>query len=148
MTLSLALGALSLTMLGAPAAVADSESSSAACPQPGQRFKSSVSPAIYLVDPNNRARWIPNEAVYFSLWETYDGIITLTNVTACFSSFSNLNNAHLAKTSSSPATFIWDSEVGYRWIISQSVFNKYAFSPRKIRTQATLSPVSSERWDF
>ncbi|MFG6199714.1 hypothetical protein [Nonomuraea sp. JJY05] len=149
MTLRITLAALSLAVLGTTAATADSESS-AACPAPGQRFKSPTSPAIFLVDPDNRARWIPNETVYFSLWETYDGIVILNDFSACFGSFTNLNGAHLVKSASSPQVFIWDSRYGaYRWIINEAVFNKYAFSWRKVRVQsATVSPVTTERWDF
>lgn len=148
-TVRVTLAALSLALLGVTSAAADSESS-AACPGPGQRFKSPSSPAIFLVDPDNRARWIPNESVYFSLWETYDGIVTLNNFSACFGSFTNLNDAHLAKSSSSPQVFIWDSRYGaYRWIINESVFNKYAFSWRMIRIRSTtVSPVTTDRWDF
>lgn len=149
-TLALALSFVTVTAAAASAAPAVSEAVGvAACPGPGTRVKEAGNPAIYLVDPNWRLRWIPNETVYYNLWETMDGIRTI-DIGQCFSSFTNLNHAFLVKPSTSAHTYIYDSDYGmYRWITSSSVFNKYAFSVRKIHTWPSVSPIAYDKpWNF
>lgn len=151
-TLALALSLVAVNAGAASAAPAVSEAAGvAACPGPGSRVKAAGSPAIYLVDPNWRLRWIPNETVYYNLWETMDGIRTI-DISQCFSSFTNLNSAFLIKASNNPRTYIYDSDYGkYRWITSSEVFNKYAFSLQKIRVVPSIpaNTVASDRpWNI
>lgn len=123
----------------------------AACPQPGQRVKSTASPNVYVIDPDYLLNHIPSEAVYFNLWDSWAGISTVSESTLveCFGVYYTMNNAHLAKTSSSPAVYIYDSGGGgYRWITSEAVFNKYGFSWGKIKTLSSISPISSWNWDY
>ncbi|GGU82716.1 hypothetical protein [Lentzea flava] len=126
----------------------------AACPQPGQRVKTSSSPAVYLVDPNYLLNWIPGETEYFNLWNSWSGIATYNNLfTECYSGYYTMRNAHLAKLSSGPAIYIWDAQIvsggAYRWITSEAVFNKYAFAWSKVRTQSSIGPIAvNYPWNF
>jgi hypothetical protein len=100
----------------------------ATCPQPGQRVKSPSSPAVYLVDPDFFLNLIPNETVYFSLWDTWNGISTVSDATLveCFGFYFTVDGAHLAKLANDPHVYIYDANGGgYRWITSETIFNKY-----------------------
>jgi hypothetical protein len=136
------------TASAAPAAGDPADTAAAAaCPAPGERVRTSSSTRVFLIDPQRRLRWIPNETVYFSLWDSWAGIRTYNNLFVdCYRDWGELNNAHLAKIASAPYVFIWDSDYGYRWIINESVFNRYAFSWGKIRTQGSVGPISSLNW--
>jgi hypothetical protein len=142
----------------APATVTKAEASrlkgtdvfAAACPVPGQRVTTPTSPQVYLIDPDFFINLIPNPTVYFNLWDSWSGIATFDDATLidCFpEGYFTMNNAHLAKTVSDPAVYIYDEPGGgYRWITSAAVFNMYAFSWSKIRAQASVSPISSLTW--
>jgi hypothetical protein len=112
----------------------------AACPQPGARVKRSDSPRIYLVGPAGELNWIPNETIYYRLWDTMS--YTVDNRImggGCQNVAYEFYNGHLAKSASSSATYVWDQfGGGYRWITSPAVFNKYGFSWGKIRTVSCI----------
>jgi hypothetical protein len=135
-------------------AVAGAEPSAAvtpaACPQPGQRVKQSAFPQVYVVDPNYILRLIPNETVYFNLWDSWAGIVIYNDLVACYPTYRSLNNAYLAKLTVSPEVYIWDAWYGYyRHITSATVFNKYAFSWGKIRSQTVVGPINpNHTWNF
>lgn len=118
---------------------------------PAQRVKEQSSSAVFLIDPDDTLNWIPNSTVYFSLWDSFNGITTVSDGTLgpCFGVYFTMSNAHLAKTASSARVCIYDiNGGGYRWITSQAIFNKYGFSSSKIQTQSSVSPVGSDLWDF
>ena len=122
----------------------------AACPTPAQRVKTASSPAIYLVGPDATANWIPTTQDYINLWDTWGGIYTVTDatMTSCFGGFWTMSNAHLAKVTGNSKTYIYDvNHGGYRWITGEPVFDKYAFAWDKVKTQASVSPVSSQDWN-
>jgi hypothetical protein len=123
-----------------------------ACPVPGQRVKTSTSPNVYLIDPDDFINWIPSATDYFNLWDSWDGISVVSDsvLIDCFpEGFFTMSNVHLAKTPNAASVYIWDvNGGGYRWITSGTIFNKYGFSWGKIRTQSSVSPVSSLLWDF
>lgn len=128
----------------------------AACPQPGQRVKTSTAPEVYLVDPDGGLNHLSDPTVYFNLWDTWDGIAVYDNLfTYCYSpdDYRMMSDAHLAKTSDSPRVYIWDatlqSGAAYRWITTPEIFDKYGFSWGKIRTQSSVSPINDDwPWDF
>ncbi|MGW0706361.1 hypothetical protein ACWD4G_10410 [Streptomyces sp. NPDC002643] len=138
---------------GVPAA---GPAAAAACPAPGSRVKTPTSARVHLVDPDDWLRHIPDSTVYFSLWDSWNGIVTISDslLASCWPSADNiplpLTNAHLAKTSSSSKVYIYDSSYGgYRWITSADTFNHYDFAWGKIRTQE-IDPDSvlhSHPWD-
>lgn len=127
------------------AALVRTAASAGACPVPGQRVKTSASPAIYVVDPDGRLYWIPNPDVYLSLFRTESGVTIFDNLfTDCYGGFGTLSDGHLAK-GSGDAIYIWDGHLGgYRWITSPAVFDKYAFASDKVRMQATVSPIVAD----
>ncbi|MFS8102797.1 hypothetical protein LFM09_37285 [Lentzea alba] len=152
--LSLAFIAAAL-LAGAGSAVSDSTARSVAlvetaaaagtCPVPGQRVKTSSSPAIYVVDPDGRLYWIPSPEVYLSLFRPEAGVTIFDNLFAdCYGGFGTLSKGHLAKASGD-AIYIWDGHLGgYRWITSPAVFDKYSFAPDKVTTVTSASPVVGE----
>ncbi|WP_416979303.1 hypothetical protein [Streptomyces sp. T028] len=136
---------------GLPTAAEDSAplSTAAACPTPGQRIKTASNPRVYLVGPGSVLYYIPNETVYFDLWDSWNGIsIVGSSVFAdCgWSTAYELSGGFLAKTTSSPRVYIWDAWYGFRWIPSEAVFNKYAFSWSQIESYSAISPISSLNW--
>jgi hypothetical protein len=109
------------------------------CPEQGQRFQLGSDKRVYLLSSNNYVHSFPNEQAYFSLWDTWDGIANFpTSIRVdCFGVFSphSMEYTGLYKTASRPEIYIWDYAMGaYRWIRSEAVFNKYAFSWAKVRT--------------
>lgn len=118
------------------------------CPAPGHRFKLSNEATVYLAGPSDDLYYFPNSTEYFSLYSSYSGIATISATTwnACLSHWNEgpfpLNSTELVKQSGDPAVYIWDSSYQkYRWITSQSVFDKYGFDSSKIRTVFfTISP--------
>ncbi|WP_143447070.1 hypothetical protein [Kibdelosporangium aridum] len=119
------------------------------CPQPGQRVKQSAFAEVYLIDPEFTLRLIPDEATYFNLWNSWDGIVTYDNLVRCYPTYVELHNAHLAKLTVADPVYIWDSSVGYRHIVSAAVFNKYGFAWDKIRQQSVVGPIAIDwPWDY
>lgn len=121
------------------------------CPQPGQRVKTPTSPSIYLIGPDGTANWIPSATEYANLWDTWNGIFTVDDATmsSCFGGFWTMSGAKLAKVPGNAKVYVYDvNHGGYRWIASPDIFTKYAFAASKIKTQATVSPVSAANWDF
>lgn len=122
----------------------------AECPQPGQRVTVTGSPNVYLVDPDFYLYLIPNEATYFSLWDSWDGIEINDALADCYEYYYSMNNAYLAGLTGTPNVYIWDAPVGaYRLITTAEVFNKYGFSWGKIAPQGNISPISAAwPWDY
>jgi hypothetical protein len=120
----------------------------AACPEPGQRVKTSWSPRVYLVDPERELLLIQNEENYLKLWDNWNGIRTYDNLLSeCHpGGHDNVLNGHLAKTPNDPRVYIWDIDLGYRWIVSGEVFNKYGFSWGKIHTIDSVSYRGPDWW--
>lgn len=107
----------------------------AACPAIGQRVKTSSSSYVYLIGSSGYLYWIPNETVYFSLWDSWNGIVTNNDLWSRYSSARVLDYGELVKVSSSSAVYICDNWYGGdRWIPNAAAFNKYAFSWSKIKT--------------
>lgn len=120
----------------------------AACPSPGQRVKHANDARIFLREPSGEYYLIPNQTVYFRLWDSFSGVVVNNDVFNCINSWGGyyeLNNAYLAKTASDPRVYIYDSTFpGYRWIVNASVFNKYGFSWGKIGTISSPTPRSPD----
>ncbi|WP_125728011.1 hypothetical protein [Kibdelosporangium aridum] len=133
--------------LTAPVAAqaATAEAAPAACPQPGQRVKTSSSPAIYLVDPDFQLRSIPDEATYFRLWDSWSYVIN-DSVLSCFTDPIPLYDAALVKEPGDPRVYIWDAYFGFRHIVDGEVFTKYGFSWNKITERATVDPNPDRPW--
>ncbi|MCF1599514.1 hypothetical protein [Streptomyces muensis] len=145
LTLALALG-LSLATAGVSAAspeAAPGQKASAStraaviCPGQGQRVKKENEGRVYVVARGYILYWIPNSTVYFDLWGSWDGVVTLPKDTfdACFTNPSRpLNNGHLVKEHDNDAVYIWDGSYGkYRQIASWWTFTeKYHFDPAEI----------------
>jgi hypothetical protein len=132
----------------APAA-RKAQAAAATCPAQGHRIKVSSDPTVYLVGPGNVLYYFPDSTDYFGLYTSYNGISTVSTGVrdACFaqspdSSAYALTNAHLDKLSGTPDVYIWDAAYGtFRWITSQSVFNRYEFASSKIQTVSGLGPI-------
>lgn len=120
------------------------------CPAPGQRFKMSTHDRVFLVGPGSRLYYIPDEAVYFNLWDDYRGVATLDGgvfADCGWDEALELADAFMARTSSSLRAYIWDAWYGYRWITDWTVFNTYGFSRAKIQMRSSLSPIRADaRW--
>ncbi|MGW4210400.1 hypothetical protein ACWEIJ_20595 [Lentzea sp. NPDC004789] len=129
------------------AALVRTAAATGACPVPGQRVKTSSSPAIYVVDPDGRLYWIPSPDVYLSLFRTESGVVIYDNLFAdCYTGWGTLSDGHLAK-GPGDAIYVWDGHLGgYRWITSPAVFNAYAFAPDKVRNLASVSPIVANNW--
>lgn len=111
----------------------------AACPTIGQRVKTSSASYVYLIGPSGYLYWIPNETVYFSLWDSWNGIVTNNDLWSCYSSARVLDYGELVKTSSSSSVYLYDNWYGGdRWIPNPAAFNKYAFSWSKIKTVSSI----------
>ncbi|MEV6168070.1 peptidoglycan-binding protein [Streptomyces sp. NPDC051954] len=133
-----------------PDTPASKTSAAANCPAPGQRFRTSTNDRVYLVGPGSRLYYIPDETVYFNLWDDFQGVATVSGgifADCAWDEARELADAFLAKRSGSLRAYIWDAWYGYRWITNWTVFNKYGFSVAKIQTRPSLSPVSGDsRW--
>jgi hypothetical protein len=116
----------------------------AACPSPGQRAKQANDARVFLREPGGEYYLIPNETVYFKLWDSFVGVVTNNDLFACINAvghYYTLDNGFLAKTSGDSRVYIYDSTYpGYRWIVSAAVFNKYGFSWGKIVTISSPTP--------
>ncbi|WP_416979336.1 peptidoglycan-binding domain-containing protein [Streptomyces sp. T028] len=122
--------------------------SSAACPAPGQRFKLAAHNRVYLVGPGSSLYYIPDETVYFNLWDSWDGVVTLSGevfVDCNWPKAYALTGAFLARTGSGARIYIWDAWYGYRLIPDGRAFDAYGFSRPKIQTRSSLSPADSDR---
>lgn len=143
----------------APKATADSASSlaaastAAACPAQGTRFKTS-DPTVYLVGPNNVLYRFENAGEYFNLYTSYSGIVTVSNAAwaACEAQSRGgidwpLALVQLVKANGDPRVYIYDAKNGgYRWIPSQSVFDKYGFSSSKIASYPSFPGATGPNW--
>ena len=141
--------------LKAPAATATTgaattgATAATACPAQGLRIKVSSDPTVYLVGPGNVLYYFPNSTDYFGLYSSYSGISTVSTGVrdACFAQSPGayaypLSNARLDKLSGTPDVYIWDAAYGtFRWITSQSVFDRYGFASSKIVTVSGLGPI-------
>jgi hypothetical protein len=121
------------------------------CPVPGQRVKTTWSAAVYLVGPYYELKLIPDADVYFSLWDSWNGIVTNNDLWNCYvdGHYSTMFGTDLAKESGNAAVYIYDYyRGGYRLITSPEVFNKYGFSWSKIQTRDSVSPKSTLDWNY
>ena len=120
------------------------------CPQSGQRVKGSSS-TIYLVDPRGYYDIIPNTVVYFDLWGSWSGIVTLPDVTLanCEKAPLKLTQGYLFGDANTGKIYIYDGTVGgYRWIVNMSIFNKYEFDISKVVWGfSPPTPTYSPDWD-
>ncbi|GAA3802983.1 hypothetical protein ACFS5L_40945 [Streptomyces phyllanthi] len=138
-----------LALAAGPSSAASSGNSgaAAACPSPGWRVKAGNSAKVYVVDPNGELLHIPDPTVYFNLWDSWDGILTIDSslLDSCWPKKWSIGNSRLARRSGDDQIFIWDGSAGgYRWIIDAWVFeHKYGFSWSKVRTVEAITPVES-----
>ncbi|MDQ1023178.1 hypothetical protein QF035_000760 [Streptomyces umbrinus] len=117
----------------------------AACWPEGTRLKKTTEGRVYLIGPGNTLYWIPDSRVYFNLWATWDGILTVPDraFDECYRTPSTpLQAGRLSKESDSPAVYIYDnSNGGHRRIWDWNTFtNKYHFDPAAIQTALTINP--------
>ncbi|MFI0943712.1 hypothetical protein [Streptomyces sp. NPDC021020] len=112
------------------------------CPGPGHRFKVSGDPTVYLTGPGGTRYYFPDSSDYNGLWTSYSGISTVS--TSCVLGLSYaLNSPILVKVTGSSAVYIYDSwNGGYRWITTQSVFDKYGFASSKIQHWSSIDKSS------
>jgi hypothetical protein len=101
---------------------------------PGQRVKAPNNPAVYLIDPDGRRRWIPTGTAYEKLFRDWAGIIVDPYVGCIFKGATLTDNgydAELVKGDQAPDVYI--SVDGWlRAIPSEEVFNRYHFAWNKI----------------
>lgn len=102
----------------------------------GYRIKTVNSPAVYLVLDGKR-RGIPNEATYFNLFRSWDGIQNVIDIDRIDDGGNLSDGAILAKSPSSAAVYLVSNGMK-RGITSAAVFDKYSFDWDKI---VTLSAV-------
>ncbi|MDH6455534.1 hypothetical protein RKD27_009322 [Streptomyces sp. SAI-126] len=124
---------------------APSPTAAAACWPEGTRLKKTTEGRVYLIGPGNTLYWIPDTRVYFNLWATWDGLLTVPDAAfdACYSTPSlPLQAGRLAKESDNSAVYIYDNNKGgYRWIPTWDIFaNKYHFDPAAIETVLVINP--------
>ncbi|MEU7834136.1 MULTISPECIES: hypothetical protein [unclassified Nonomuraea] len=138
---------LSLGTAGVSNAASAGKSGVFACPQSGQRFQLSgdTTKRVYVVGPGPAAYAVPDETVYFHLWNTWDGISSWPRdtVSSCFGGARMWSNAYLVRKDGTNAVYIYDSWAGaFRWIPDEATFNKYAFAWNKVVVVTySLSPV-------
>ena len=126
-------------------AAASEQAAPAGCPQPGQRVKTSSSPAIYLVDPDFRLRSIPDAETYFSLWDTW-GYEVRDDVLSCYPNPVPLYDAELVKEPGDPRVYIWDAYFGFRHIVDGETFARYGFSWSKVKERSPVEPNADMPW--
>ncbi|WNV86536.1 hypothetical protein [Umezawaea sp. Da 62-37] len=121
----------------------------AACPQPGQRVKTSTATNVYLVNPERRLLLIPDEATYFALWDSWDGIAVDDRVNECYSHYDIFDGPHLVRQNGGVNVYIWDNSPGsYRLIPTLEVFEQYGFAWSKVVATPynDIRPVSYQDW--
>ena len=119
----------------------------AACPAPGTRVKVSTSPSVYLVEPNGDWGFIPTETDYFHLFASWSGLVVVGGYSCA--NITSLAGAVLVKRSGDPRVYIYDAEHGlYRWIPTETAFNKYHFAWAKIQTRSSISPIGGASWNW
>lgn len=128
---------LSLVTVGA--ATASPAASAAACPAEGTRFiVPGLGPTVYLIGPKGWQYSVLDEAQYFRLWATWDGIET--GYVGCITNPSALYATYLAKRPGQPTVYIYDTSFNpdcFRPIPDWNTFaNKYHFDPAKIREES------------
>jgi hypothetical protein len=136
----------------APKAGASAQTASAAtCPAPGHRIKDSSSATVYLVGPGGRLYYFPDSSDYFGLYTSYSGITTVSSsaLDTCYAQSQGiayaLVDARLDKVNGTPDVFIYDNSYrAFRWITSQSVFDRYGFASSKIRGFDVVGPVGPD----
>lgn len=133
---------------GPPTAPAPEDApANAACPAPGQRFKTPTDDRVYLVGPGSRLYYVPDAIVYFNLWDDWNAVAIAPGGVfedCAWDEAYELAGAFLARTSGSSRAYIWDAWYGYRPIPNRTVLDTYGFSEAKIRTRPSLSPVSGD----
>ncbi|MFJ1766773.1 hypothetical protein ACIOD2_41040 [Amycolatopsis sp. NPDC088138] len=129
--LALAAVAGSGTVAAAAPAVAGQSTTQAICNvYNGFRFQPAGSTAVYLVIDGERHQ-VPNEATYFRLWATWNGI--QPNGGVCDLGDPLIDGAYLARELETGNVYL----VGRRkrWIPNMTVFNQYSFDPARIRDE-------------
>jgi hypothetical protein len=131
-------------------AVPQSQQTATSCPTPGHRLKSAEYADVYVVGPDSVLYYIPDSATYFKLWDSWSGVQTVSEsvLETCYSQSVYMQNARLVKVDGSSAVYIYDASQGYRWIKTQSIFDKYGFSSAKIEHWDSIDPssISSNPW--
>ncbi|WP_413812556.1 hypothetical protein [Streptomyces sp. OE57] len=102
----------------------------------GYRIKTVNSAAVYLVLDGKR-RGIPNEATYFNLFRSWDGIQNVIDIDSIDDGGNLSDGAMLAKSPSSATVYLVSNGVK-RGITSAAVFDKYSFDWDKIVTVSAV----------
>lgn len=102
----------------------------------GYRIKTVTSAAVYLVLDGKR-RGIPNEATYFNLFRSWDGIQNVIDIDRIDDGGNLSDGAMLAKSPSSATVYLVSNGVK-RGIASAAVFDKYSFDWDKIVTVSAV----------
>ncbi|PRY34788.1 hypothetical protein [Umezawaea tangerina] len=121
----------------------------AVCPRPGQRVKTSTAPNVYLVNPERRLLLLPDEATYFALWDSWEGIVVDDRVADCYSHYDIFDGPHLVRQNGGVNVYIWDNSPGsYRLIPSLEVFEQYGFAWSRVKATPynEIHPVSYRDW--
>lgn len=144
-------GLITATSGSASAAPAPKAAAATTCPAQGHRIKDSSSATVYLVGPGNRLYFFPDSSDYFGLYSSYSGITTVSGsvVDACYAQSQwvayGLVNARLDKVNGTPDVYIYDASYGangeFRWVTSQSVFDRYGFASSKIHGFDVVGPI-------
>ncbi|GAA2333112.1 hypothetical protein [Streptomyces violaceusniger] len=102
----------------------------------GYRIKTVNSSAVYLVLDGKR-RGIPNEATYFNLFRSWDGIQNVIDIDRIDDGGNLSDGAMLAKSPSSATVYLVSNGIK-RGITSAAVFDKYSFDWDKIVTVSAV----------
>ncbi|MGW4237401.1 hypothetical protein ACWEJP_11240 [Streptomyces sp. NPDC004749] len=102
----------------------------------GYRIKTVNNASVYLVLDGKR-RGIPNEATYFNLFRSWDGIQNVIDIDRIDDGGNLSDGAMLAKTPSSATVYLVSNGVK-RGITSAAVFDKYSFDWDKIVTVSAV----------
>ncbi|UWE10006.1 hypothetical protein [Actinacidiphila bryophytorum] len=134
---------------GLVTATSGTASAAAACPAQGHRIKTSGDATVYLIGPSNVMYRFEDTVEYFALYNSYSGIMTVSDDAyfACLDQQPDdgpwpLPYAELDKVSGTPKVYFYDAyHGGWRWITSQSVFDRYGFAASKIEPTPSVDRV-------
>jgi hypothetical protein len=87
--------------------------------------------AVYLIDPDGYARWIPNRLTYNNLFLDGEGILHDASLAEIAQHFPLSSGACLAQGDITEEVYLVDQGVR-RWIARPKVMAKYHFNPKKV----------------